>query len=177
MTHRACFFRPRSDAVSPIPAENCEVGIIHHQLAPTPQFEVHSMRVIQPEACVAIFERQPYWGPEMKRQFADHPILVRECRILGDLAPAVHDFSKAAFVIVMDDAPAECLAWLADQFIADNPIPRIVVGSSDFLPLEWSVREAGGMFMDDQNPRSNVARMCLRLLKHFPRTHFAAGCR
>lgn len=135
------------------------------------------MTIIQPEACLAIFERQPYWGPELKRQFADHPILVRECRVLRDLMPAVHDFSKSVFLIVMDDAPAECLAWLTEQCISDNPIPRIVVASPEFHPLEWPVREAGGIFLDDESSRTDVGRQCLRLLKHIRRAFSAAGCR
>jgi hypothetical protein len=80
-------------------------------------------------------------------------------------------------LIMMDDAPAECLAWLTEQFISDNPVPRIVVASSEFHLLEWPVREAGGIFLDDESSRTEIARLCLRLLKHIRRTPSSAGCR
>ena len=31
----------------------------------------------QPAACVAVFEKRPYWGPELQRQFVARNVLVR----------------------------------------------------------------------------------------------------
>ena len=74
------------------------------------------MTTLQPDACVAVFERQAYWAPELKRQFIGRRILVRDCRTIDDLLPSVSEFSSALILMVLDDAPAGCLEWLERRF-------------------------------------------------------------
>ena len=118
----------------------------------------------QPSSCVAVFERQPFWGPELQRHFIDRQIAVRECRSLNDLVPAIREFSKAVMLIVLDSAPAECLKWLEDFAATDYHVPRIVVASAEFNQFEWLIRESGGIFVDDELPRGRVAKLCERHL-------------
>lgn len=122
-----------------------------------------SAPVNSPQAGIAVYERQPFWGPELQRQLTHRRVLVRECRSVRDLVPAVEDFSKAVAVLVFDASPTECLRWLADEFSAS--LCRIVVASREYAELESLIREAGAVYVDDEVPRSYFTKVCLRHLR------------
>ncbi len=120
----------------------------------------------RPAACVAVFEKRPYWGPELQRQFVARNILVRECRTLRDLIPATHEFAAALVVLDLDSAPVDCLAWLNLQFREPLRRPVIACASTDLADLEWTVREAGAIgFVGADISGGELARCCLRQLR------------
>jgi hypothetical protein len=120
----------------------------------------------QPTACVAVFEKRPFWGPELQRQLVAQNVLVRECRALGDLIPATNDFASALILLDMDSAPVNCLAWLSLQFRETLRRPVIACASTDLADLEWTVREAGVIgYVGDDVLGSELARLCLRQLR------------
>jgi hypothetical protein len=114
---------------------------------------------------VVVFEKSPYWGPELKRQFAECNSRVRECRSLSDLQPSAAELSPSLMLIVLDAAPAECLAWIGRQLRLSIRTPVIVVASAEFAELEWPLREAGIIgFVHDEIPGHRLAQFCLRVL-------------
>lgn len=118
-----------------------------------------------PEMGIVVFERVPYWGPELKRQFSNQSVSIRECRSVGDLTAAIPLFHKGVAVVILDAAPAECLRWIGQQAERVNHSPIIVVASSEYAELEWTIREAGAdAFLHDETCGHEVARICLRLM-------------
>ncbi|MEI8378654.1 MAG: hypothetical protein WCJ09_00905 [Planctomycetota bacterium] len=115
---------------------------------------------------IVVFERHPFWGPELKRQVSDQNILVRECRSVHDLTSLVSEFSEVVTVIVLDAAPTEFLSWLTRQVATTWPSEIVVIASKSLSEVEWPIREAGATeFVDDEIPGVSVARICLRILR------------
>ncbi|MEK6259363.1 MAG: hypothetical protein AABP62_12170 [Planctomycetota bacterium] len=120
----------------------------------------------QPTACIAVFEKRPFWGPELQRQLVARNVLIRECRALGDLIPATNDFAAALILLDIDSAPVDCLAWLSLQFREPLRRPVIACASTDLADLEWTVREAGAIgFVGDDASGRELARLCWRQLR------------
>ena len=86
--------------------------------------------MVRPTQCLAVFERQSFWGPELQRQLAGRDVLVRECRSLNDLAAAANDTAMTVVLLDLDSAPAECLGWLGRQIREPFIRPVIVCASS-----------------------------------------------
>jgi len=115
---------------------------------------------------VLIFEKRPFWGPELKRQFRDHSVTIRECRSLNDLDLASTEFSAFVPVLCLEAAPAECLHWLSQQFASDRSWHTVVIASPDLSDLEFPIREAGAIaFVSDEIAGNSLARLCQRWLR------------
>ena len=115
---------------------------------------------------VVVFEKLPFWGPELKRQLTDQRVLVRECRSVQDLVPAAVGLTKSVAVICLDAGPADCLAWLGRQFPGGSRCRIVAIASSQLADLEWPVREAGVVgFVHDEISGDRLARLCRRLLR------------
>ena len=124
------------------------------------------MSINSPDAVIAVFELQPYWGPELQRQFQTDSVAVTECRSVGDLFPIVNGFTKALIVIDLDAAISDCLAWLGTE-VAKHParVPIIAIGSAATAELEWRLREAGvTAFLPELIAGADFARLCRRQL-------------
>lgn len=120
----------------------------------------------KPTDGIVVFEKQPYWGPELKRQASAQSVFVRECRSVHDLIPAADELMTAVIVIVLDAAPVDCLAWLARQVHSQSPLNIVVIASSELSDLEWSIRESGAAaFVHDEIPGHHLAQICLRILR------------
>ncbi len=116
------------------------------------------------DAGIVVFEKQPYWGPELKRQFSKQQILVRECRSVSDLYPNSDSLSRSVLLLSLDAAPTDCLTWMGRQLQNNSP-PFVVVASPDLMDLEWPIREAGAAaFVHDEIAGDRLARLCRRLL-------------
>ena len=124
------------------------------------------MSINSPDAVIAVFELQPYWGPELQRQFQAVNVAVTECRSVGDLFPIVDGFSKALIVIDLDAAIADCLTWLGTEVAKHSVrVPIIAIGSAVTAELEWRLREAGvTAFLPELIAGNDFARLCRRLL-------------
>ena len=124
------------------------------------------MSINSPDAVIAVFELEPYWGPELQRQFHSANVAVAECRSFDDIFPIVDGFSKAIIVIDLDTSIADCLAWLGTE-VAKHPIhiPIIAIGSAATADLEWRLREAGvTAFLPEMIAGPDFARLCRRQL-------------
>lgn len=129
----------------------------------------------KPERGILVFERTPFWGPALKRQFSDQSLFVRECRTVGDLSPAIAEFSHCLVVLSLDSAPTDCLAWIGKQSRVIAPPPIIVIASSEYAELEWTVREAGvAAYVNDEISGRDLARICSRLIRSVRRPPVAA---
>ncbi len=124
------------------------------------------MPINSPDAVIAVFELQPYWGPELQRLFQTDNVAVTECRSVDDLFPIVDGFSKALIVVDLDAALVDCLTWLGNN-VAKRPVrvPIIAIGSAATAELEWRLREAGvAAFLPELIAGTDFARLCRRLL-------------
>ena len=112
-----------------------------------------------------MFEKRPYWGPELKRQYSDQPILVRECRSVHDLSP-ISEVAETVLVLTLDAAPHDCLIWLANHFQNHQKSPVVVISPVELADLEWPVREAGvAAFVSDEIAGHRLANVCRRLMR------------
>jgi hypothetical protein len=118
------------------------------------------------DAAIAVFERRPYWGPELQRQFERIPVTICECRVVEDLLPSIHEFRTALMVVDLDAAIVECLSWfgtMATSHAACYPI--IACGSADTANMEWLLRDAGvTAFLPEAISGDDMARLCRRQL-------------
>jgi len=116
------------------------------------------------DAGIVVFEKQPFWGPELKRQFSKQRFLVRECRAISDLQSNADSLFHSILLLSLDAAPADCLAWMSRQVQGNSPT-FIVVASPELMDLEWPIREAGAAaFVHDEIAGDRLARICRRLL-------------
>ena len=124
------------------------------------------MSINSPDAVIAVFERQPYWGPELQRQFQSTNVAVRECRSVRDLLPAIDGSLKALIVIDFDAAIEDCIVWLGTEVVKHSVrIPIVAIGSAATAELEWRLREAGvTAFLPDLVAGCDLARLCRRHL-------------
>ena len=125
-----------------------------------------SVRAGPPQVGIIVFEKRPYWGPELKRQVSGREIIVRECRSLHNLRPAASELRNSVTVVVLEPVPADCLSWLARQIVVPRHSEIVVIASRDLARLEWPIREAGVTeFINDEIPGVQLARICLRILR------------
>lgn len=119
-----------------------------------------------PETGIIVFERMPYWGPELKRQFSDQSVSIRECRSIADLSPSMALFRGCVVIVLLDAAPADCLRWIDRQSETNQPSPIMVIASVEYAELEWTIREAGAAaFLNDEIGGQEVARLCSRMMR------------
>lgn len=115
---------------------------------------------------VLIYERSPYWGPELKRQFSEDSVYVHECRTVQDLLPAASTYGHALVLLVLDDDPGDCLAWIMGRFQSASHLPVVVIASQATADVEWILREAGvAGFIHDEISGDRLRRLCCRLLR------------
>lgn len=124
------------------------------------------MLTVFDEAVIAIFEKQPYWGPELQRQFQSSRITLRECRSIRDLFPSIKNFENALLVVDLDAGLVDCLNWLGTEVARySTPVPIVALGSPATAELEWVFREAGvTAFLPDAIAGDDMARLCRRHL-------------
>ncbi len=120
---------------------------------------------------VFVFERTPYWTPELQRQFADKNVHVRQCNSLADVRqlalPTQPPFYLYPRVVLLDfpSGPAGCLQFLVESRVGRFGVPVVVyaVGAAE---LEWPLREAGATeVVVEHVPGHEMARLCQRLLQ------------
>lgn len=110
-----------------------------------------------------IFERRPRWVPELERQFFGQDVRVRGCSSLQNLQELLNQSAGGVAILELDAAPAECLRTLA-RLMTRSPSPTIlVVASSAYRELEWSVRELGATaFLEEPIAGDEMAAWCRR---------------
>jgi DNA-binding NtrC family response regulator len=112
---------------------------------------------------IVVFERQPFWEPELRRQFQDEEVPVRACRTLSDLEQTVGDGSGCVVVADLTERPADLLRWLSRRLMGGRSLPVIVVANRATETLRWHASEAGAVAVvsEDCGGR-HLARLCRR---------------
>ena len=121
---------------------------------------------------VFVFERSPYWTPELQRQFDPAEIAVRRCRSVADIRrlafppPGADGGDPRVILLDLESGPADCLQFLASGLARVHRVPVIVYASRHAADLEWPLREAGAVdvIVEHISGRS-MARLCRRLLQ------------
>ena len=128
------------------------------------------MSTDSPDAMIAVFEKRPYWGPELQRQFHETGVVVRECRSVRDLFPSIESIPSAMIVLDLEAGLDDCLDWLGNEVLhSPRSIPIIALGSATTVDLEWPLREAGvTAFISDIIQGNQLARLCRRQLGYSP---------
>jgi hypothetical protein len=115
---------------------------------------------------IAVFERQPFWEPELRRQFHDPhdpQVSVRACRTLGDLEQMTGGTSECVVVADLTERPAELLRWLSRRLMSGRPLPVIVVTNPATATLRWHASEAGAVAVVSEDCGGlHLARLCRR---------------
>jgi len=117
-----------------------------------------------PDAAIAVFEREPYWAPELQRQLGDR-VYVRPCTQLADVDAVERDWPRCLAVIDLQAAPTAVLTWCAQRLHRHRSTPVLLFGSPSTADLEWTVRELGATsFRRDLISGRGLAAHCRRLL-------------
>jgi DNA-binding response OmpR family regulator len=114
-------------------------------------------------AAVLVYEREPYWTPELQRRLADEPVVVRSCGRLSDLDVLPAGFDHSVVILDLTADPAGCLAWLARRR-ANAPV--VALGPSELAELEATFRSVGvTSFQTGAVANGDLARLCRRWLR------------
>lgn len=114
---------------------------------------------------VLVCEREPYWTPELQRQFHGGDIVVRGCQRWSDLAALSREFSRTVHVIDLEQCAAECLIGLGQRCREAHASPVVVLSSPRLAELENVLREAGAQaFFPELPTGADLARCCRRWL-------------
>jgi len=90
---------------------------------------------------IVVLEREPFWEPELKRQFSGAPVVVRGCR--KDLESLVSTAENCVAVIDASRDTAEVLRWSARRLTNRRCVPTVIVAEPDIMSFQWHAREAG----------------------------------
>lgn len=122
--------------------------------------------IMPPRRAVIVCEPQPYWTPELQRQFQQDSVAVRGCRKWSEIAPQSGEFDQTVEVVeLVEDRAAECLTGLLQRQRVGKSPPLIIVTSPRLATLENVLREAGvRAFFPDQPTGEDLARCCRRWL-------------
>ena len=116
-------------------------------------------------SCIVVFEKEPRWAPELKRQFLGDDVVVRACRSVSDIESKSRNAEETVIVLDLDSEPANCLQFLGQSMGDPARPPVIVIGSTRVLELEWPVRELGAVeFLSDSVLGEDLAKLCRRQL-------------
>lgn len=75
-------------------------------------------------------------------------------------------FGVCVVIVVLDAAPADCLRWIGRQAETVQSSPIVVIASTEYAELEWTIREAGASaFLNDEVGGQEVARICSRMMR------------
>jgi len=115
---------------------------------------------------IFVLEREPYWTPELQRQFYASAVQVRGCRKWSELSGLMLSSPQTVAVIDFENYPAECLTGLAARQRLHQSSPLILISSPKYTDLEWVLREAGVVaYFADLPTGDDLARCCRRWLR------------
>ena len=95
---------------------------------------------------IVVLEKIPRWVPELQRQFAGEPFMIRACRTVADFRQRVQETQAAGTgcIPVIDLAIGlsnglTLVAWLSNRSVAGT----VVIGDAESTTLEPALRELG----------------------------------
>ena len=110
---------------------------------------------------VLVYEREPWWEPELKRQFLGSDVTVRACRSLKRLTALAHSNPGSVIVLDLGAGADECLRFLSRSSADALPASILVIGSAKTAELEWTARELGAVqFEWDHVGGAQLAKFC-----------------
>ncbi|MCA9073764.1 MAG: hypothetical protein KDA93_01935 [Planctomycetaceae bacterium] len=116
---------------------------------------------------VIVFESQPFWEPELQRQFLDEDVIVGACRSVKDLESRL---ARQSYDVCVADLTADVtglLRWLGVRLDQSGIVPVIVVAREEQQSLEWHVRELGAAsFTNEYVTGKQLAAMCRKQWNH-----------
>ncbi|WP_166825519.1 response regulator [Thalassoroseus pseudoceratinae] len=119
-----------------------------------------------------VFEKKPWWLPELQRQFLVEDVRIRSCSRLQDLPQLTKPnssmpVSPPVVILNLDDQPANCLQFLGQY--ASRPTwdcPVLVIASTAFRELELPIRELGATeFLLKPLAGDRLGQWCRRQLR------------
>ena len=117
------------------------------------------------QTAILVCEQEPYWTPELQRQFQSSGLVVRSCRTWKDMIELSQLYSRVVQVVHWGERVAECLAGLGERIHQTNACPLILIATDRFTDWEWLLRDAGVQaFFSDQLTGKDLARCCRRWL-------------
>lgn len=112
---------------------------------------------------VVVYERQPYWEPELRRQFEDDEVVVLACRTVSDLEQTTVQNGDCVVAADLADRPVDVLRWLSRRLINGRSLPVIVITSPGTASLLWHASEMGATaVVSDDCGGQYLARLCRR---------------
>ena len=118
-----------------------------------------------------VFERSPYWTPELQRQFDPGEVTVRRCRSVADVRrlafppPGAASGDRRVVLLDLESGPADCLQLLGSGLPRVHRVPVVVYATGRAAELEWSLREAGAVDVIVKHiPGRAMVQLCRRLL-------------
>src|SRR5205814_2200605 len=112
-----------------------------------------------------VFEKQPRWEPELKRQLPEYRGQIRACRTVPQLLTLACEQPQCLLILNLEGAAAECLRILTTLLEQRLLARAIVIGEQDQAELEWPARESGALdFVPSAVGGTALARLCRRQL-------------
>ena len=88
---------------------------------------------------VVVFEREPWWAPELRRQFANEEIPVRHCVDVASVGDVLARNGEAVVVAHLPSRERDCA-----DLLRELPAAMVmVVADAETVELEAPLREAG----------------------------------
>ena len=110
---------------------------------------------------IVIWERRPRWEAEFKRRLSHEDILIRVCRVAGDVERACAMLPGSVLLIDLAVGELDCLRLLAASASwVPAPLP-VVVSPPELAELEWAARELGALeFQAEPVNASRLVALC-----------------
>jgi hypothetical protein len=114
---------------------------------------------------IIVCEREPYWTPELQRQFHGRGVAVKGCRKWSELDALAQGVERVVDIVDVTAFAAECLAALGRRLTEGVARPVIALASPELADLEWAFREGGvAAFFPDLPAPDDLTRCCRRWL-------------
>jgi hypothetical protein len=110
---------------------------------------------------IVIWERRPRWEAEFKRRLGHEDIVIRVCRVAGDVERACAMLPGSVLLVDLAVGELDCLRLLAASSLwVPAPLP-VVVSPRELAELEWAARELGALeFQIEPVSASRLVALC-----------------
>lgn len=107
---------------------------------------------------IAVWERNPYWVPELQRQLAGDEVRVSSCRIEADVATRIDEGARQ-LVIALPMGERVPLAAI-QRWIARGMRVHVILNPTD-EPYRWFLHELGvASVFDFEGARAHLTQVC-----------------
>lgn len=114
-----------------------------------------------PPSLIAVFEREPWWRPELMRQFANDPVAIRQVAHIEPLRTEASGFDRIVGLCDVRGRPTEALSQLMRWTKAFPGCPFLIIGSEALAELEWTLRDLGATHLLTHAVRGGSLRLLI----------------